>query len=117
MAKKTAFIPASVKYKAQLEEINASAKAAGCDTDFLYCSTVERYLTLLNLLIKAEKEIDGKLTIVKITPKGSEMEVPNPAIQIYNQTASAANSTVSTLLRIVQTYKFKAAKADDDDDL
>ena len=57
------------------------------------------------------------LTVTKITPRGAEVEVANPAIQIYNQTASAANSTVSTLLRIVQTFKFMAAKADEDDEL
>lgn len=72
----------------------------------------------LDLLEKARKSIeeDG-LTIIQITPRGAEREIPNPAVQTYNQTASAANSTVQTLLRIVQTYKFMAAKEDEDDEL
>lgn len=72
----------------------------------------------LDLLEKARKSIeeDG-LTIIQITPRGAEREIPNPAVQTYNQTASASNSTVQTLLRIVQTYKFMAAKEDEDDEL
>ena len=57
------------------------------------------------------------LTVTKVTPKGAEMEIANPAIQIYNQTASAANSTVSTLLRVIQQFKFMVANSGEDDDL
>ena len=95
-----------------------AAKAANCDTNFFYRTTLDRYVDQLDLLEKARESIekDG-LTINQITPRGAEREIPNPAVQTYNQTASAANSTVQTLLRIVQTYKFMAAKEDEDDEL
>nr|DAO40301.1 MAG TPA: terminase small subunit [Caudoviricetes sp.] len=116
-AKPPSLTAACKKYSKELKEIEDAAKAANCDTNFLYRSTLDRYLILIELLAKAEENMKKGLTITKVTPKGAEMEIANPAIQIYNQTASAANSTVSTLLKIVQTFKFMAAKVDEDDEL
>ncbi len=118
MAKRTIMVPTCEKYRQELQEIEDAAKAANCDTNFLYRTTLDRYVTQLDLLTNAQDDMNKNgLTVTKITPRGAEVEVANPAIQIYNQTASAANSTVSTLLRIVQTFKFMAAKADEDDEL
>lgn len=110
--------PTSEKYKNELDEIEQAAKAANCDTNFLYRSTLDRYVTQLDLLAKAQEDMNQRgLTVVKVTPRGAEVEIANPSIQVYNQTASAANSTVSTLLRVVQTFKFMAAKPIEDDEL
>lgn len=118
MAKRTIMVPTCEKYRQELQEIEDAAKASNCDTNFLYRTTLDRYVTQLDLLTNAQDDMNKNgLTVTKITPRGAEVEVANPAIQIYNQTASAANSTVSTLLRIVQTFKFMAAKADEDDEL
>lgn len=119
-AKPPSLTAACKKYSKELKEIEDAAKAANCDTNFLYRSTLDRYLILIELLAKAEEDMKKGLTITKVTPKGAEMEIANPAIQIYNQTASAANSTVSTLLRVIQQFKFMVAnsgKDDKDDDL
>nr|DAV19317.1 MAG TPA: terminase small subunit [Caudoviricetes sp.] len=118
MGKNKNLPPTRVKYWEELKEIEEAAKAANCDTNFFYRTTLDRYVDQLDLLEKARKSIeeDG-LTIIQITPRGAEREIPNPAVQTYNQTASASNSTVQTLLRIVQTYKFMAAKEDEDDEL
>lgn len=116
-AKPPSLATACKKYSKELQEIEDAAKAANCDTNFLYRSTLDRYLMLIELLAKAEEDMKKGLTITKVTPKGAEMEIANPAIQIYNQTASAANSTVSTLLRIIQQFKFMVANAGEDDDL
>lgn len=118
MGKKKIPVTASEKYRAELAEIEQAAKAANCDTNFLYRSTLDRYVMQIDLLDQAQNDINERgLTIVKTTPRGAEIEVANPSIQVYNQTASAANSTVSTLLRVVQTFKFKAVKPDEDNDL
>ena len=105
------------KYSKELKEIEDAAKAANCDTNFLYRSTLDRYVTQLDLLSPAQMDMKCGLTVTKVTPKGAEMEIANPAVQIYNQTASAANSTVSTLLRVIQQFKFMVANAGEDDDL
>ena len=118
MAKRTKMVPTCEKYRQELQEIEDAAKAANCDTNFLYRTTLDRYVTQLDLLTNAQDDMNKNgMTVTKVTPRGAEIEVANPAIQIYNQTASAANSTVSTLLRIVQTFKFMATKADEDDEL
>ena len=118
MGKKKTPATASEKYRTELAEIEQAAKDANCDTNFLYRSTLDRYVTQLNLLDQAQNDMSERgLTVVKTTPRGAEIEVANPSIQVYNQTASAANSTVSTLLRVVQTFKFKAVKPDEDNDL
>lgn len=120
MGKKKTPATASEKYRTELAEIKQAAKAANCDTNFLYRSTLDRYITQLNLLDWAQNDMNERgLTMVKTTPRGAEIEMANPSIQVYNQTASAANSTVSTLLRVVQTFKFMAAKAktSEDDEL
>lgn len=118
MAKRMKTVPTCEKYRQELQEIEDAAKAANCDTNFLYRTTLDRYVTQLDLLTNAQDDMNQNgLTVTKVTPRGAEIKVANPAIQIYNQTASAANSTVSTLLRIVQTFKFMAAKADEDDEL
>lgn len=118
MGRRKLAMPTSEKYQKELEEIEQAAKEANCDTNFLYRSTLDRYVTQLDLLARAQGDMNERgLTTVKTTPRGAEMEVPNPSIQTYNQTASAANSTVSTLLRIVKTFKFMAAKLDEDDEL
>ena len=106
------------KYKKELMEIEDAARAANCDTNFLYRTTLDRYVTQTDLIIAAEKDLqENGLTVIRVTPKGAEVETENPAIRIYNQTASAANSTISALLRIVQTFKFMAAKPSEDDEL
>lgn len=118
MGKKMKFVPACQKYQQELQEIEDAAKEANCDTNFFYRSTLDRYVTQLDLLTQAQTDMNERgLTIIKVTPRGAEVEAPNPAVQTYNQTASAANSTVSTLLKIVQTFKFMAAKVDEDDEL
>ena len=117
MVKPPSFAAACKKYSKELKEIEDAAKAANCDTNFLYRSTLDRYVTQLDLLTQAQTDMKKGLTVTKVTPKGAEMEIANPAIQIYNQTASAANSTVSTLLRVIQQFKFMVANAGEDDDL
>lgn len=118
MGKKKAPVTASEKYRTELAEIEQAAREANCDTNFLYRSTLDRYVKQLDLLDRAQIDMDERgLTVIKTTPRGAEIEVANPSIQVYNQTASAANSTVSTLLRVVQTFKFKAVKPDEDNDL
>ena len=110
MGKRKTPATASEKYRMELAEIE--------HTNFLYRSTLDRYVTQLNLLDQAQNDMNERgLTVVKTTPRGAEIEVANPSIQVYNQTASAANSTVSTLLRVVQTFKFMAAKPSEDDEL
>ena len=88
----------------QVKKILDEAKEKGLNTDYFFKTTLNRYKTQLKLLRGLEKAIkeNGSL-VTKEYVKGRENLVANPAIAEYNKTASAANSTVTTLISILKT--------------
>ena len=88
----------------QVKKILEEAKEKGLNTDYFFKTTLNRYKTQLKLLRGLEKAIkeNGSL-VTKEYVKGRENLVANPAIAEYNKTASAANSTVTTLISILKT--------------
>ena len=84
----------TIDFGASLEEIIAAASNAGADTNLYYITTLERYKMQLTMLEKLKRSIaeDG----------GRTTAVANPAVAEYNRTASAANQTVQTLMKIVR---------------
>ncbi|HIS51530.1 MAG TPA: hypothetical protein IAC15_02170 [Candidatus Onthomonas avicola] len=88
----------------QIEKIIEAASKAGADTNLLYLTTLDRYKTQISIMEKLKVSIgqDGP-TVTKEYVKGRKNIVINPAITEYNKTASAANNTAQTLLKIVQS--------------
>lgn len=88
----------------QVKKILDEAKEKGLNTDYFFKTTLSRYKTQLKLLKELERAIkeNGPL-VTKEYVKGRENLVANPAIAEYNKTASAANSTVTTLISILKT--------------
>ena len=86
-----------------MDEIIAAASKAGADTNLFYVTTLDRYNTQMQIMEDLKKSIaaDG-MTVVKEYVKGRQNIVINPAVTEYNKTASAANNTVQTLIKIVQ---------------
>ena len=86
-------------------------------------TTFNRYKVQLNTLTRLQKELsDGDVLITKEYVKGRPNLVANPAIAEYNRTATAANQTVATLLKIITTFADgpvmnSSAAAGDDCDL
>lgn len=93
-----------VDFTAQLDKIIDAASKAGADTNVLYLTTLDRYKTQINIMEKLKVSIaqDGP-TVTKEYVKGRQNIVINPAITEYNKTASAANNTAQTLIKIVQS--------------
>ncbi len=60
-------------------------------------------MDLLNELQKAIED-DGA-TVTKAYVKGRENIYTHPAITEYNKTATAANGTVATLIKILEAFK------------
>lgn len=99
----------------QVEEILARAEEKGLETDFFFKTTFKRYQVQMQILSDLEKEIKSEGTTVrKEYVKGRQNLYINPAVSSYNATASAANSTVSTLINIVNQLS-KATEADEDE--
>ena len=86
-----------------------AASKAGADTNLFYVTTLNRYQTQIKLLEDLKKAIgEHGPTVEKEYVKGRKNLVVNPAITEYNKTASAANQTVQTLLKIVQALNMES---------
>lgn len=87
----------------QAEEILARAEQKGLETDFFFKTTFKRYQVQMQILAGLEKEIKEEgATVSKEYVKGRKNLYINPAVSAYNATATAANQTVATLIRIVE---------------
>ena len=109
-----------VDFNQKLEQILEAASKTGADTSLYYVTTLDRYNTQIKLLEQLKVSIaeDGT-TVTKEYVKGRQNIVINPAITEYNKTASAANQTVQTLIKIVQAYNDGAdmARPTEDDEM
>ena len=93
-----------ISYTSKIKEIIEAANKAGAETNVLYLTSLDRYKTQLDIMekLKIAVEENGS-TVEKEYVKGRKNIVVNPAITEYNKTASAANNTAQTLLKIVQS--------------
>lgn len=89
----------------QAEEVLKRAEEKGVSTNFFFLTTFKRYqvqMGVMNDLERAIKEYGP--TVTKEYVKGRQNLVVNPAITEYNKTATAANGTVSTLIKIIESF-------------
>lgn len=98
--------------KEQAEEIIRIAEKYGVEQNFLFLTTFKRYQVQLNILNELEQRIkdDGSL-VTKEYVKGRGNLYTHPAISEYNKTATSANQTVATLIKI-----FKSMRNENEDD-
>ena len=101
----------SSKLNRQVKEILKEAEAKGIKTNFFFASTLHRYVVQLNIMTNLEKRIktSGEL-VTKEYVKGRENLYVNPAVSEYNKTSTAANSTVSTLIQIIEKLSEEQVK-------
>lgn len=92
----------------QAQEILAIAEKHGVEQNFFFITTFKRYQVQINILTELEKKIkeDGTL-VTKEYVKGRENVYTHPAIAEYNKTSTAANQTVTTLMKIITTLRDK----------
>ena len=77
----------------------------------MFVTTFKRYQVQMRILTELEKEIQKTgTTITKTYVKGRENICTNPAIAEYNKTSTAANSTVSTLIQIIEKMSEEQVK-------
>ena len=86
----------------QAEEILRRATEKGVSSNFFFVTTFKRYQVQLKILAQLENSIkEHGATVEKTYVKGRANLATNPAITEYNKTSTAANSTVSTLIQII----------------
>lgn len=94
------------KQEKQAREILRRAQERGLENNFFFTTTFERYLTQVRIMEDLEREIsESGTTVTKEYVKGRANIYTNPAIAEYNKTATAANGTVSTLIKIIDSFK------------
>lgn len=88
----------------QADLIVKNAEKKGVSTNFFFVTTFKRYQVQMKIMTELEKEINELgATVEKEYVKGRQNVYSNPAISEYNKTATAANGTVATLLKILTT--------------
>jgi len=98
----------------QAEEILRIAEQHGVEQNFFFITTFRRYQVQIELLEELEATIkrDGML-VSKEYVKGRENVYTHPAIVEYNKTCTAANQTVSTLIKIITSLRKDADEQDE----
>lgn len=94
----------SVNLNEKARELLELAQQANVEQNFFFLSTFKRYQVQLNILTQLETEIkNAGVLVTKQYVKGRENVYTHPAVTDYNRTATAANQTVQTLLKIITT--------------
>ena len=81
------------------KELLDLAQQAGVEQNFFFLSTFKRYQVQLNIL----NQLEGEIKKAGVLVKGRENVYTHPAVTDYNRTATAANQTVQTILKIITT--------------
>lgn len=93
----------------QANEILAQAEDRGVSSNFFFRTTFKRYQVQMQILTDLEKAIkEYGATVTKEYVKGRQNLTANPAISEYNKTATAANGTVTTLIKIIESFEGEA---------
>lgn len=96
------------KKKLTLEEQAAAilekAQERGVASNYFFETTFSRYQMQMEILANLQEAIrEYGPTVTKEYVKGRQNVVTNPAITEYNKTSTAANGTVQTLIKIVDS--------------
>ena len=101
-------------YKKQAEQIMKIAEDNGVQGNFLFTTTFDRYLFLLDNLEELKKKIkDEGMTVEKEYIKGKKNSYSSPSVRNYNSTCDLANKTVSTLMKIIKSFNVEENSEDD----
>ena len=96
----------TVDLNAMADEILRIAAQNGVEQNFFFITTFKRYQVQIKILNDLEKTVRSEgNTVTKEYVKGRKNVYTHPAIGEYNKTSTAANQTVSTLMKIVMTMR------------
>ena len=96
----------SMSLNEQAQEILRIAATHGVEQNFFFLTTFKRYQVQIRILNDLEGQIKAEgPTVTKEYVKGRKNLYTNPAIGDYNKTSTAANQTVQTLMKIIQSMR------------
>lgn len=99
----------------EAQEILRMAKDSGVQSNFLFRTTFDRYLTQLKILAGLKQKMaEDDLLVTKEYVKGRKNIYTNPAVGEYNRTSDSANRTVTTLKQIIKDFSMSDQAAEED---
>ena len=99
----------------QAEQILKIAEENGVQGNFLFTTTFERYLFLLENLEELKEQIkESGMTVEKEYIKGEKNAYSSPAMRGYNSTCDLANKTVSALIKIIKSFNVEESESEND---
>lgn len=105
------------KLEKQAEQIRKIAEESGVQSNFLFVTTFDRYLFLMETMETLKEQIKNEgLTVQKEYIKGEKNVYSSPSVRSYNSTCDLANKTVATLLKIIRSFNVND-NADEEDPL
>lgn len=105
------------KMKKQAEQIMRIAEENGVQGNFLFTTTFDRYLFLLDNLENLKEQIRKEgMTVEKEYIKGEKNSYSSPSVRSYNSTCDLANKTVSTLMKIIKSFNVDENTEEDNED-
>ena len=101
----------------QAEQIRKLAEESGVQSNFLFCTTFERYQVQLRILDRLEAAVDSEedVKVEKKYSKDQTNSYANPVIKEYSRAVDSANKTVGTLMRIIKNFGVGGDDEGDDD--
>jgi len=86
-------------------KLEKEAEEKGLSENYFFRTTFERYKSQLQILKRLKHCIDQENTLIEKSYAKDKVNLYiNPAISEYNKTASAANGTVATLIKILTSF-------------
>ena len=93
------------------------AEENGVQGNFLFTTTFDRYLFLLDNLENLKEQIKKEgMTVEKEYIKGEKNSYSSPSVRNYNATCDLANKTVSTLMKIIKSFNVEENTEEENDD-
>ena len=90
----------------QANKILEEAQERGVSSNFFFVTTFKRYQVQMKILSDLEMAIaEYGATVTKEYVRGRQNVYTHPAVTEYNKTATAANGTVATLIKILDAFK------------
>ncbi len=87
------------------DQLIKKAEEGGVEQNFFFVTTLRRYKTQLSTLERLEAILEADdIQGYKEYADGRRVVAQNPTLNDYNKTATAANQTATTLLKIIQTF-------------
>lgn len=105
----------NAKYEKQAKQIIKLAEEKGVQGNFLFVTTFDRYLFLLDTLEDLKQKVKEEgTTIEREYIKGEKNTYSSPNIKNYNVSADLANKTVQTLMKIIDKFNVSDKKNKND---